>query len=145
MASLNIIRPPKVKIDGKGKGFWSQIGMIIIGTTISLVFTIVAAQLLESHQRAKDRRLSALMVMASIERFANDQLDGLKKLETSDSICAWLLSVPPEELELLPEIELGRLMNSRDLEKHGKLPVYQQCGDLLRLYAEHSRRMEPMV
>ena len=111
MASINIIRPPKIKVDGKGKSFWSQIGMIIIGTTISLVFTIVAAQLLESHQRAKDRRLSALMVMASIERFANDQLDGLKKLETSDSICTWLLGVPPEELELLSEIELGRLMN----------------------------------
>ena len=63
MASINIIRPPKIKVDGKGKSFWSQIGMIIIGTTISLVLTIVAAQLLESHQRAKDRRLSALMVM----------------------------------------------------------------------------------
>jgi hypothetical protein len=111
MASLNIIRPPKIKVDGKGKNFWSQIGMIIIGTTISLVLTIVAAQLLERHQRAKDRRLSALMVMANIENFANNRLDGLKKLEKSDSICTWLLSVPVDELELLPENELGSLMN----------------------------------
>ena len=111
MSSINIIRPPKVRIDGNGKKFWSQIGMIIIGTTISLVLTIVAAQLLERHQRAKDRRLSALMVMASIEKFANDQLDSLKKMEKADSICTWLLSVPPEELELLPETELGALMN----------------------------------
>ena len=85
--------------------------MIIIGTTISLVLTIVAAQLLERHQRANDRRLSALMVMASIDKFANDQLESLKKLEKADSICTWLLSVPPEELELLPETELGSLMN----------------------------------
>ena len=112
MSSLNIIRPPKVKVDGKGKSFWSQIGMIIIGTTISLVFTIVAAQLLESHQRAKDRRLSALMVMASIENFANDQLDGIERLEQADSVCTWLLSVPVDELELLPESELSMLMRT---------------------------------
>ena len=112
MASLKIIRPPKIKVDGKGKGFWSQIGMIIIGTTISLVFTIVAAQLLESHQRAKDRRLSALMVMASIENFANDQLDGIERLEQADSVCTWLLSMPVDELELLPENELSMLMRT---------------------------------
>lgn len=111
MASINIIRPPKVKVDGKGKSFWSQIGMIIIGTTISLVLTIVAAQLLERHQRAKDRKLSALMVMASIDKFANDQLESLAKMERSDSVCTWLLSVPEDELEMLSELELGTLMN----------------------------------
>ena len=111
MASINIIRPPKVKVDGKGKSFWSQIGMIIIGTTISLVLTIVAAQLLERHQRAKDRKLSALMVMASIDKFANDQLESLAKMERADSVCTWLLSVPEDELEMLSELELGALMN----------------------------------
>ncbi len=111
MASINIIRPPKVKVDGKGKSFWSQIGMIIIGTTISLVLTIVAAQLLERHQRAKDRKLSALMVMASIDKFANDQLESLAKMERADSVCTWLLSVPEDELEMLSELELGTLMN----------------------------------
>lgn len=111
MASINIIRPPKIKVDGKGKSFWSQIGMIIIGTTISLVLTIVAAQLLERHQRAKDRKLSALMVMASIDKFANDQLESLAKMERADSVCTWLLSVPEDELEMLSELELGTLMN----------------------------------
>lgn len=111
MASINIIRPPKIKVDGKGKSFWSQIGMIIIGTTISLVLTIVAAQLLERHQRAKDRKLSALMVMASIDKFANDQLESLAKMERADSVCTWLLSVPEDELEMLSELELGILMN----------------------------------
>lgn len=100
MSSINIIRPPKVRIDGNGKNFWSQIGMIIIGATISLVLTVVSAQLLERHQRAKDRRLSALMVMASIENFANDQLDGIERLEQADSVCTWLLSMPVDELEL---------------------------------------------
>lgn len=46
--------------------------MIVIGTTISLVLTIVAAKLMEVNQRAKDRRLSAMMVMSNIEVFARN-------------------------------------------------------------------------
>ena len=45
--------------------------MIIIGTTISLVLTIGASMALELRERANDRRLSALMVMGTIEDFAN--------------------------------------------------------------------------
>lgn len=45
--------------------------MIIIGTTISLVLTISASVALELNERANDRRLSALMVMGTIEDFAN--------------------------------------------------------------------------
>ena len=66
MAKLNIFRPPKVNVKAPKSDFWKQIGMIVIGTTISLVFTLVAAQLTENYQRAKDRRLSAMMVMSTI-------------------------------------------------------------------------------
>ena len=48
--------------------FTSQMWTIILGTTISLIVTIVAAQILERNRRAKDRRLSAMMVMSNIER-----------------------------------------------------------------------------
>lgn len=48
MPHINIIRPPKVSVDAR-KNFWKQIGMIIIGTTISLVLTISAAALMERH------------------------------------------------------------------------------------------------
>ena len=49
MVKINILSPPRVNI----KSFWKQIGMIIIGTTISLAFTLIAAQLTENHQRDK--------------------------------------------------------------------------------------------
>lgn len=37
------MKPPKVNVDAKGNSFWKQIGMIVIGTTISLLLTIAAA------------------------------------------------------------------------------------------------------
>ena len=105
MPKINIIRPPKVSVDAR-KNFWKQIGMIIIGTTISLLLTITAAALMERHQRAKDRKLSAMMVMSNIEKFSRTLDDHAKSMARADSISAWLMSKPVDELELLPAEEL---------------------------------------
>ncbi len=103
-------RPPRVPINSKNGGFWKQIGMIVIGTTISLIFTIVATKLMENHQRAKDRRLSAMMVMSNIEGFSRNMEEISAYMATNDSIATWLLSKPLEELELMPEEELSALL-----------------------------------
>lgn len=110
MAKINILKPPKINLNAKNSGFWKQIGMIIIGTTISLVFTIVAAKMMESRQRAKDRRLSAMMVMSNIESFARNLEEISTYMATADSISTWLLSKPVEDLELMPEEELDNLL-----------------------------------
>ncbi|MDY6289695.1 MAG: hypothetical protein SPM02_09630 [Bacteroidales bacterium] len=84
--------------------------MIIIGTTISLIFTVVATKLLEHFQRAKDRRLSAMMVMSNIEKFARNMEEHERYLSSLDSTASWLLNTPVEDLELLPEDELNSLI-----------------------------------
>ena len=91
-------------------GFWKQIGMIIIGTTISLTLTIGASIMLERRERAHYRRLSALMVMGNIEDFANGLDQIVEKQQRCDSLCAWLLSVPVDELELMPLQTLHELV-----------------------------------
>ena len=110
MVKLNI-KPPKVHINSRGGGFWKQIGMIVIGTTISLAFTLIAAQLTENHQRAKDRRLSAMMVMSNIELFARNLDEIADYMAPNDSAAAWLLNKDIEELELLPEEVLDNLLD----------------------------------
>ena len=70
MEPSNIINPPDVDMTPKRGGFWKQLGMLILGTTVSLVLTFGTAQLIEKHQRSQDRRLTALMVMSNIESFA---------------------------------------------------------------------------
>ncbi|MBR6441685.1 MAG: hypothetical protein IKS44_06545, partial [Bacteroidales bacterium] len=76
MDNLNIVSPPEVPATPPRGNFWKQIGMLVLGTTVSLVLTFGTAQLIEKGQRAKDRRLTALMVMSNIETFAQ-QLDSL--------------------------------------------------------------------
>ena len=107
---MKIIKPPKITIPSKG-GFWKQIGMMVLGTTISLLFTISVAALMEKNQRAKDRRLSAMMVMSNIESFSRTLELRSDKMAHSDSVAAWLLNTPVEELELMPEKELMDLIN----------------------------------
>ena len=93
-------------------GFWKQIGIIIIGTTISILLTIGSSQLLEMRQRAKDRRLTAMMVLSNIESSAR-QFDNMsKQLAHIDTLGTWLLSHPVEQLELLPDDVLKMVMNS---------------------------------
>lgn len=106
---MKILRPPRINLNNK-IGFWKQLGMIIIGTTISLFLTIIAAQYMESRQRAKDRKLSALMVMGNIEDFANGIEQIVEQQQWCDTLCAWLLSVPVEDLEILPDSTLKALM-----------------------------------
>lgn len=106
---MEIKLPPSIKLN-KQTGFWKQIGMIIIGTTISLVLTIGTSVMLERKERASDRRLSALMVMGTIEDFANGIEQIVENQRRCDSLCAWLLSEPVDELELMPRETLENLM-----------------------------------
>ncbi len=110
MAIFNI-KPPRIQLSGKNNGFWRQIGMIVIGATISLVLTIVAAKFLEDLQRKKDRHLMVLMVTNNID----DCWRTLEAIYTltgrADSVAQWLLSHPIEELEMLPEKELQALVD----------------------------------
>ena len=111
MTKIKIIKPPKVNVNAPNGGFWKQIGMIIIGTTISLAFTLVAAKVTDNIQRAKDRKLSAMMVMSNIEKFARNMEQHEKYLSSLDSTAAWLLNTPVEDLKLLPDNELSSLID----------------------------------
>lgn len=110
MTKINIIRPPKISVD-KRKSFLNQLVMIIVGTTISLGFTIAAAKLTDHIQRVKDRRLSALMVMSNIESFARTMETRSDNMAPADSLAAWLMSKPLGELEQMPEGELKNLLD----------------------------------
>ena len=105
------IKPPKIPVHSLKGNFWKQLGMIVLATTISLLFTILAAQLLERHHRAKDRRLSAMMVMSNIEKFSRNLEEISGYMAHNDSAATWLLEKPVDELELLPEEELDNLVS----------------------------------
>ena len=86
--------------------------MTFIGTTISILLTLGTAQLVGAHNRKKDRRMSAMMVMSNIESFARMLDERAEKMKSTDSIATWLLSKPVEQLELLTEEERDELVSS---------------------------------
>lgn len=90
--AISSFRHPKIRLSGGHKDFWKQIGMIIIGTTISLVFTVWASTLLDKRQRAKDRCLSALMAMGNIDVFASSLDQIAQRQKHADTLCIWLLA-----------------------------------------------------
>ena len=106
MENLEIVTPPEIKPSGKHGGFWKQLGMLVLGTTVSLVLTFGTAQIIEKEQRAKDRRLTALMVMSNIEAFAQ-QLDSLWIMAAhADTATAWLLNIQKDSLDVMDQDDL---------------------------------------
>ena len=95
----------------KRRSFSSQMGAIILGTTISLIVTIVAAQILERNHRAKDRRLSAMMVMSNIESYAQILESAYDYMGHADTVSAWLLNLPLEKVDSLDQDSLLSLMD----------------------------------
>ena len=95
----------------KRNNFVNRIGTIVLGTTISLIVTIVAAQILERNHRAKDRRLSALMVMSNIESYARILESAHEYMERADTVSAWLLNLPLNEVDSLDQDSLLTLMD----------------------------------
>ena len=120
--------------------------MLVFGTTVSLVLTFGTAQFIEIKQRAKDRRLTALMVMSNIEAFAQ-QLDTMWiQAAYADTATAWLLNIPKDSLDEMDQDDFAAhhietqeyrvydirqnhreylLQQYRDMEKYGQLPVYR--------------------
>ena len=91
--------------------FTSQMWTIILGTTISLIVTIVAAQILEKNHRAKDRRLSAMMVMSNIESYAQILESAYAYMEHADTVSAWLLNLPLDKVDSYNQDSLLSLMD----------------------------------
>ena len=91
--------------------FTSQMWTIILGTTISLIVTIVAAQILERNRRAKDRRLSAMMVMSNIESYAQILESAYDYMGHADTVSAWLLDLPLDKVDSLDQNSLLSLMD----------------------------------
>ncbi len=115
----------------KRNNFVNRIGTIVLGTTISLIVTIVAAQILERNHRAKDRRLSALMVMSNIESYARILESAHEYMERADTVSAWLLNLPLNEVDSFSPVARKTLQLQPQLQDRPQhLPLPQLCTRL---------------
>ena len=67
-------------------------------TTLSIILTFGTTGVINRVKQKQERKLTALMVMSSIEKFARELDFIVEDLAHKDSIATWLLSVPIEEV-----------------------------------------------
>jgi hypothetical protein len=102
---------PDTSKKGSRNTFWKGLLLTILGITISIILTFGTNSLIQWHRKAKDRKMTAMMVMSNIESFARTLETRSDRMARNDSIAAWLLCMPYEDLELLPEKELDGLIS----------------------------------
>lgn len=107
----NIEVPNAQTVKGNGK-FWNNLFRTILGTTISILLTFGTNALIQHHRKVQDRKMTAMMVMSNIESFARTLETRSERMAPTDSIAAWLLCMSYEDLELLPEKELDKLIDA---------------------------------
>ena len=83
------------------KSWWKELAIAIIATTVSIILTFGTASLFDRREQKKERRLTALMVMSSIESFSRGLEEAAESFSRIDSIAAWLLQMPIEDIALL--------------------------------------------
>lgn len=105
------IDPPEAKTVKGGKNFWGNLLRTVLGTTISILLTFGTNALIQQHRKAKDRKMTAMMVMSNIESFARTLETRSERMAPNDSIAAWLLCMSYEDLEMLPSNELNKLID----------------------------------
>ena len=76
-------------------------GGALLATTVSIVLTFGTSKLVERNNQKKERKLTALMVMSSIESFARTWEEPAKSGDRMDSIAVWLLRLPIDEVARL--------------------------------------------
>ena len=83
------------------RNWWKDFVVAILATTVSIVLTFGTGKLVERNNQKKERRLTALMVMSSIESFARNLDESAKDWDRMDSVAVWLLRLPIDEVARL--------------------------------------------
>lgn len=95
----NIIDAPNPETPSNGGSLWRNLLYTFLGTTISILLTFGTSQLVSMHRQAQDRKMTALMVMGNIERFAQSLDQISDHLSQCDTVATILLGIPLDSLD----------------------------------------------
>ena len=82
-----------------------------LATTLSIILTFGTTGLVEYCQRVKDRKMSAIMVLSTIENFSTTVDEMAQDIARCDSIGTWLLSLPQDSLDKIQPEEVHGILN----------------------------------
>ena len=94
------------------KKFWKSLLGTILGITISIFLTFGTTALIQLRHMAKDRKITAMMVMGNIETFADNLEHCANRMGWNDTLATYLLSIPEDSLDLIDNNTLLPYINS---------------------------------
>ena len=109
-AALNNVEPEQPK-EG-GNSFWKNLFRSVLGISISIVLTFGTTALIQRCQTAKDRKMTALMVMGNIEVFADNLERNAIRMGWNDTLATYLLCIPDDTIDLIDKDTLRFCVNN---------------------------------
>lgn len=109
-ATLNNVEPEPNKENGKS--FWKNLFRTVLSITISIVLTFGTSALIQWRHLAKDRKMTAMMVMGNIESFAQQLDKNADYMKWNDTLATYLLSIPMDSIDFVNQDTLRYCINS---------------------------------
>ena len=109
-ATLNNVEPEPNKENGKS--FWKNLFRTVLSITISIVLIFGTSALIQRRHLAKDRKMTAMMVMGNIEVFAENLENNANRMGWNDTLAAYLLSIPIDSIDFVNKDTLRYCVNS---------------------------------
>ena len=110
-ATLNTVEESPTK-DGGRNSFWKGMLRTVLGITISIILTFGTNALLMRHRQAKDRKMTAMMVMGNIETFADHLEQCADHMRWNDTLATYLLAIPMDSLDFVDQSQLLYCINN---------------------------------
>ena len=108
---MNNVEESPTKNGGRNN-FWKGMLRTVLGITISIILTFGTNALLVHYRQAKDRKMTAMMVMGNIETFANHLEQCANHMYWNDTLAAYLLAIPMDSLDFVDQNQLLYCINN---------------------------------
>ena len=109
-ATLNNVEDPNAKKGGNG--FWKGLLRTVLSITISIILTFGTSALIQRRHQAKDRKMTAMMVMGNIETFAQHLERCANHMGWNDTLATYLLNIPMDSIDLISNDTLLYYINN---------------------------------
>ena len=103
---------PHTLTKGNGKNFWNNLLRTVLGITISIILTFGTNALVQWHRKAKDRKMTAMMVIGNIETFADKLEENANHMGWNDTLATYLLAIPEDSIDLFDKDQLLLYINN---------------------------------
>ncbi|MBP5260054.1 MAG: hypothetical protein J6Z12_05440, partial [Paludibacteraceae bacterium] len=121
------------------RNWWKDLSVAIIATTISIILTFGTAAIVNRVKREKSRKMTAMMVLGSVETFVRGMEDQAAHLGRMDTVSTWLLSIPTDKIAQMDQDSLTDY-----LEEARRIPALLHDKTSENIFTNHIETWETM-